>query len=525
MGVQVIGLTHNKSPHEKEFIDFEFDGKHISEFGLVAVSDGGRLPFESAPDFEDEVSFVNGVDGQYYWGTRIKTLTKSFNLATDGMTEEQLNNFKAHFAPGKYGKFIEDRMSCRYGWARISSAIEFRFVPFKKIVEFCNTKIETNEYKGEGTIHFIFDNPYMYSTVDIINKLDADMTYEDYKCMYLNKVPNRDSWHNAVINTYLALGNNMVMNVNLLNNYWRPNTINEQQSAWCYYNPSMVDTDAILEIDIPYAFNRKNPITGPVYFSEIADDINYQAYDKKEENLSLPMNVIEIYKNENEECLSKFYYTSPNVIYQINKSIQIIYNFYLTKNYNFSDLEQKLRQEITNYDVMAWAASVLRIMQNKEVFFDELTGTFKNNGTIEVNMSNITGYQGICALNWVQYFNIFMLCILAYGADQSNFLLENNHYTFSSCNWGHYTIKFDGVNFKTTMTFNYNKIESNYLTRVYQSEINCGDMVCSPYLKLNGGDYLNPKGGYASYHYLIFKKGDMIFNPSSSKIDYKYTYI
>ena len=88
MGVQVIGLTHNKSPHEKEFIDFEFDGKHISEFGLVAVSDGGRLPFESAPDFEDEVSFVNGVDGQYYWGTRIKTLTKSFNLATDGMTEE-----------------------------------------------------------------------------------------------------------------------------------------------------------------------------------------------------------------------------------------------------------------------------------------------------------------------------------------------------------------------------------------------------------------------------------------------------
>jgi hypothetical protein len=51
MGVQVTGLTLNKKCHEKEFIDFEFDGKHISEFGMVAVADGGRHSFDAAPTF------------------------------------------------------------------------------------------------------------------------------------------------------------------------------------------------------------------------------------------------------------------------------------------------------------------------------------------------------------------------------------------------------------------------------------------------------------------------------------------
>jgi hypothetical protein len=44
----------------------------------------------------------------------------NFTLATDGMTEAQVNAFKQHFKPGKYGKFIEDKLAYRYGYARIS---------------------------------------------------------------------------------------------------------------------------------------------------------------------------------------------------------------------------------------------------------------------------------------------------------------------------------------------------------------------------------------------------------------------
>ena len=107
MGIQVSDLTRDKPCYKKEFIDFEFDGKHISEFGMVAVFDGGRHSFDASSDFEDEVSDIVGAPGQLYWGTKIKPLVKTFSLVTDGMTEQQVNAFKRHFRPGKYGKFIE----------------------------------------------------------------------------------------------------------------------------------------------------------------------------------------------------------------------------------------------------------------------------------------------------------------------------------------------------------------------------------------------------------------------------------
>jgi hypothetical protein len=54
---------------------------------MVAVFDGDRHSFNASPGFEDETSEVNGVNGQYYWGTRYKARAKTFSLATDGMTE------------------------------------------------------------------------------------------------------------------------------------------------------------------------------------------------------------------------------------------------------------------------------------------------------------------------------------------------------------------------------------------------------------------------------------------------------
>ena len=125
MGLQVDLLTKGKSCHAKEFIDFEFNGKHISEFGLVVVSDGDRLTFDASPEFEDESSEVSGADGQLYWGTRYKTRKYEYNLATDGMTEQQLNDFKRHFQPGTYGKLVEDSRTYRYCYCRLESVANF----------------------------------------------------------------------------------------------------------------------------------------------------------------------------------------------------------------------------------------------------------------------------------------------------------------------------------------------------------------------------------------------------------------
>ena len=108
MGIQVVELTKGLMPWGKEYIDFSFAGRHISEFGLVAASSGDRYSFKGSPEFQDETSTVNGVWGQYYWGTNFKTITYEYSLATDGMTERQFDEFKRLFQPGKYGQFYED---------------------------------------------------------------------------------------------------------------------------------------------------------------------------------------------------------------------------------------------------------------------------------------------------------------------------------------------------------------------------------------------------------------------------------
>ena len=160
MGIQVQDLTQGKQPWDKEFIDFSFAGKHISEFGMVAVSDGDRHSLDMSPSFQDETSTVNGLNGQYYWGTTFDAGTISFKLATDGITEQQLAEMKRHFMPGKYGKLVLDERIGRYCYARVSSVITLNFIPFQEEKVIRDIKVNTNTYKGEAAITFKMDYPW-----------------------------------------------------------------------------------------------------------------------------------------------------------------------------------------------------------------------------------------------------------------------------------------------------------------------------------------------------------------------------
>lgn len=532
MGIQVDLLTRGKTAHEKEFIDFEFNGRHISEFGLVAVFGGDRHSLNAIPEFEDETSEVEGLGGQYFWGSRYKARTRTFTLHTDGMTEAQLNDFKKHFQPGKYGKLIEDKLSCRYGWARLSQSVTLNVVPFKTTIQLLGRNVEVNEYKGEGTINFIFDDPFSYSTINYIEKNNGALNDEELRMVYLNNIPfdARDesgaiieaSWQFSTIkNKYpLSIGmGNKAVNVNIASADWAA-----KDNRWHYYNPSSTEAKAKLSISLQYNFTSKN-ITStltPIYFNEVADSINGEGYNlissyKVEENSNGQETV-----SETGECR----YTSSNVVNQINRAIQITKDFYIYHNsantWNVIELEETLRREITNTQVMAWAASVLRIMMTK-IFYSADTGCFLNEQTIAVNLLPITGGNG-ADLNWFYYFNIFMLCMLANCSDVQKYHLEDNVYSFGTTQT--YTIIFDGINSNTFIKYNYNSIVSQELTKINDWEEKSGEMMCSPYLKLDGGDTLNENGGYQTCHYLTFKKsnGDTVY-PVSAALEYTYTYL
>lgn len=206
MGIQVSLLTQNKQPYEKEFIDFQFDGRYVSEFGLVAVVDGDRLLFDGSPSFQDEITTIKGVTGQYYWGTNIGAKTRTFTLATDGMTEQQVLEFQHHFQPGRYGKFIEDTLAYRYSYCRVSAPPQFKMIPFKRDAAASLKDPENktaiyksfiNIYKGEITLTLTWDYPYSFSMNNYLEfNPDDENNYVEsqLRAVFSNMLPSTLSW-------------------------------------------------------------------------------------------------------------------------------------------------------------------------------------------------------------------------------------------------------------------------------------------------------------------------------------------
>ena len=304
-------LTKGKTCHAKEFIDFEFNGKHVSEFGLVVVSDGDRLSLDASPEFEDETSEVSGVDGQLYWGTRYKTRRSEYKLATDGITEQQLNDFKKHFQPGQYGKLIEDERPYRYCYCRIDAVSNFSFIPFKKKTRVMGYDIEVNEYKGEATLSFVQDDPRIYSTANYLaSAITAENAQAVLRGMYDNNIPHATSWaatfddqyssvlglmkigsniigsSESAIKAVCFLGSDKVLQYDgttssLVNRVgYRPADFTDPM---IYYNPSTARCFANLELYMNLtttAFSSTSFV--PVYIANIADDINISALNGTE---------------------------------------------------------------------------------------------------------------------------------------------------------------------------------------------------------------------------------------------------
>lgn len=506
MGIQVENLTNNKTDFEKSFIDFSFDEKYISEFGMVAVFDGDRHSFAASPEFENETTDVKGVAGQHYWGTKYKTFKRSFSLATDGMTEAQINEFKIHFQPGRYGRFIESKLAGRYGYGRVSSVVNFTMVPFKKEIKIKGQTVAINEYKGECRIVFEFDTPYLYS-INEEGYIDSNKENlsTNLQIAYQNNIPIIDGEKTSqtdIVHYIIGYGKAITTEETVK----ETNNIITDGGSFTYYNPSNIDTPAKLVLEMKPVFNTES---WPIYFSEIADDINGAGG-------SIPYNRIIINKSINNNHL---YYTSPNIIYSINKVIKLANNF--QEDGLIKDLENKIRLEITHAAVASWAMKVLGIMSGKGYVEN---GQFNKDEKIKVSLNFIDNSKDEEeGLNWKQYFNIFMLCLLGKNNSSDDFHIEKAGWSFEDAE---YIITIDGEQCSSSIEYNYNKI-TDKLENITNQEKSCGDMILSSYLKLDGGDCLDLESGEpASCHIGKILKGEhSISQDSSIQLIYKYMYI
>lgn len=235
---QVYMATHKgeqKLPFmNRSFISFSFGGKDIEDFDLIATIENNRLDKQGSSEFEDLVDEYNIVDGQFYWGTHFKPNRITFKLATDGITQQKLDEFKYWFAGGKTRELILAEHPNRAILARVESPASIQLLPFEEptIVKVNGStyKTSTTKYKGEITLNLIMDMPFWYSKINIfgyydsVNNMYVDEWWDASKGRMVNvfnayenldvmKIVLEDNIPiSTMLNTSLLLGNNVFAN-------------------------------------------------------------------------------------------------------------------------------------------------------------------------------------------------------------------------------------------------------------------------------------------------------------------------
>ena len=263
----------------------------------------------------------------------------------------------------------------------------------------------------------------------------------------------------------------------------------------------------------------------PAYFIDIRDKFNAEdnyTYNQIRTTPAFPISEdSKLEVPELDEFLYEFKYTTPNVLSSLHKAIKLGYDFYNNNPSNgFAiNFEQQLREEIIHDKVLRWSLFCLNAIRHLNEFCDgadALLNTGKKAASVFFCDKTKTDY------NWAQYFNMLMLCFLAKRENEKALEIKNpldEHWK----SFENYTVIFNGETAETTIQFSYNDWDGSSI-KFINTEEKCGDIVLSPYIKLNGGDTLRD-GKIASCHFLQFLNGNEVNYCPRVKLRYKNIFL
>lgn len=143
-------------PTLNEFLGFYFNGHHTSEFNLYSTAGGDRYSRSLFGETEEITESIPGRDGEFLFGTKVKTREMEITLSTDGVTELQLRQIKAWLNPKITGKLLFDEEPYKYYNVKLGGNPNFEFVPF-------DNPSGGTLYKGEIKITMVARDPYAYA--------------------------------------------------------------------------------------------------------------------------------------------------------------------------------------------------------------------------------------------------------------------------------------------------------------------------------------------------------------------------
>ena len=174
----------NRLPYcERSFISFTYGGRHIEDFGAIAVTEGDRWSHPMYAEFSDITNNPEVYDGQLYWDTHHGANTWELQLSTDCMTEKNLNDFKNWFKPGVIRELILAEHPNRAIMARVSAVPAMSVLPFEEDSEVTlgstSYKVRSTVYKGEISLSFVMDYPFWYAKNNILTLPDPESEIPD----------------------------------------------------------------------------------------------------------------------------------------------------------------------------------------------------------------------------------------------------------------------------------------------------------------------------------------------------------
>lgn len=358
------------------FITFNFGGKWVDEFGLIVSFPEGRLQRNLYAQFEDITSDYDIIDGHYYWGTHLNGLTLEFLLVTDGMTEQQLNEFKKYFMPGVTKELYLSESPNKAIQARIAAVPNYSLLPFEhKIKQFFGQSLTTYDsteyelttsttlYKGEINISFISESPFWYARQDSIMSTLNEITPQEIKTIIEDNIPLQDK----------------IMNL--------PAIYIGDSIYYCTETSRVGLPDLAAEDYLPPQNNQNEEDLGPdkklyLFYSGTAPSkprVSFTFSPILNDNTGL---IIGPYNKFNDEQIKKyntlnvgnssFKFTLPSFYESYNEALMIMRNV-SQDGCAATELKQAIREGIHNYNMRKYVFAILKSEITNLVMVD--TGT------------------------------------------------------------------------------------------------------------------------------------------------------
>lgn len=515
---QVYQATHdgagNSLPYmSKSFISFTFGGKAIEDFGLIVVNSSDRMERPAYASFSDLTSTYDTLDGQLYWGSKFEPNQLELVLATDEMTEQQVDNFREWFAPGEERELVLSEHPNRAIFARVASAPIMSFIPFEKQttlkINGQSYNTSTTLYRGEVSLSFVMDEPHWHGILSYMptyvdkktlerldndsnngNKVDSLINKDMLKIMLEDGIPHQSLLAGDNASTFF-LGNNILVTEKALVNVAK---VGQTHIGIITSESEGLDVSSTIPQYLFYSG------TAPSY--PIIQFTLYPSFDFTTESfvngtewarryIKTPKNS---FLNEDYSYIKiddkYFYFTTPSLLTSFNKALYYFKG--IPEGTATSEVIVSLAEQIPNYYARAWAVTCVKSLED---YFTE------NN--LEKKISSQK--QRITLVN--NMFSLFTNENLTYipNSDVSHHV-NGNHYIMSDV--------IDSINsnsklYVNPMTFIFNSktgeaimktkvrvatnndIENSVLVEIVE---NVGDMVCSDYLTIENRNFLNSDG-------------------------------